>query len=128
MDLMSFGPSIAVYQDVCNFLGLHSEEQKFQVEHALKNLLKCPRGVSKSAELYESVLDSLEKTEAGIPQAQEDVRFEDYSMVYVIPVESVRNERQEDFTEILHVCQRYSVNAWIELWQRSEFGSFDWID
>lgn len=94
----------------------------------MKNLLKCPRGVNKSAELYESVLDSLEKTEAGIPQAQEDVRFEDYSMVYVIPVESVRNERQEDFTEILHICQRYSVNAWIELWQRSEFGSFDWID
>ena len=67
MNLMSFGPSIAVYQDVCNFFKLDSEEQKFQVEHALKNLLKCPRGVSKSAELYESVLDNLEKTEAGIP-------------------------------------------------------------
>lgn len=29
MDLMSFGLSIAVYQDVCNFLRLDSEEQKF---------------------------------------------------------------------------------------------------
>lgn len=127
MDLMSFGPSIAVYQDVCNLLRLVSEEQKFQVEYALKNLLKCPRGVSKSAELYESVLDNLEKTEAGIPQAQDDVWFEDYSMVYVVPIEFYK-ESKYAVEHILDICERYGINAQVRIWTKQEFYELEQID
>lgn len=60
MDPMSFGPAIAVYQDVCSLLTFYSDKRKLAVERAMKNLLKRVR-LDESAELHESVLDNLEK-------------------------------------------------------------------
>ena len=65
--MMSFRPAIFAYQNISNLLGLYEPEKKLQVERAMKNLLKCPRYAQKSAKLHESILDNVDRTEAGIP-------------------------------------------------------------
>lgn len=62
MDIMSYGPTINVYQDVCDILEFTSNEEKLAVERALKNLLKQVR-LSVTSGLNESVLDDLEHSD-----------------------------------------------------------------
>ena len=125
--MMSFHSAIFSYQNICSLLGFKTPEEKLQVERAIKNLLKCLRYARKSAKLHESVLDNLEKTEVQVPQSQEDVRFTDYNMVYVVPIEFYE-ESKYAFERILDVCERHRMNAQVKVWTRQEFYDLEQID
>ena len=61
--LMSYGSTIAVYQDVCNLLYFNTNPKMNCVERAIRNLMKRPMFMNESR-LNESILDNIERTSA----------------------------------------------------------------
>lgn len=59
--LMSYGSTIAVYQDVCNLLYFNTNPKMNCVERAIRNLMKRPMFMNESR-LNESILDNVERT------------------------------------------------------------------
>ena len=126
--LMSYGSTIAVYQDVCNLLCFYTDPKMNCVERAIRNLMKRPMYMNESR-LNESILDNVERTSTDISDVISDNEHSDFRYMLVIPGDSKGGFDYKDkdiaIVRTEQAIKSLGVNCKVECYLKNEYDSLD---
>ena len=126
--LMSYGSTIAVYQDVCNLLCFYTDSKMNCVERAIRNLMKHPIFMNES-KLNESILDNVERTSTDISDVISDNEHGDFRYMLVIPGDSKGGFSYKDkdiaIARTEQAIKSLGVDCKVECYLKDEYDSLD---